>query len=172
MDSIAIKHNDQIIDLQTAAVRGITGEAVVYDNSAEALEVLRHSCAHLMAQAIKALYTDAKFFVGPVVKEGFYYDFKVNETIGEEDLKSIEKKMLDIAKSKVVIERYEITKDEARIKFANDHLKQTVMDRIPDDVISIPCYYNRVEYFVAGTEPTGGRCAPIPTPSITPTPTP
>ena len=137
MDSIAIKHNDQIIDLQTAAVRGITGEAVVYDNSAEALEVLRHSCAHLMAQAIKALYTDAKFFVGPVVKEGFYYDFKVNETIGEEDLKSIEKKMLDIAKSKVVIERYEITKDEARIKFANDHLKQTVMDRIPDDVISI-----------------------------------
>jgi len=137
MDSIAIKHNDQIIDLQTAAVRGITGDAIVYDNSAEALEVLRHSCAHLMAQAIKALYTEAKFFVGPVVKEGFYYDFKVNETIGEEDLKSIEKKMLEIAKSKVVIERYEITKDEARIKFANDHLKQTVMDRIPDDVISI-----------------------------------
>jgi len=137
MDSIAIKHNDQIIDLQTAAVRGITGDAIVYDNSAEALEVLRHSCAHLMAQAIKALYTDAKFFVGPVVKEGFYYDFKVNETIGEEDLKAIEKKMLDIAKSKVVIERYEITKDEARLKFANDHLKQTVMDRIPDDVVSI-----------------------------------
>ncbi len=137
MDSIAIKHNDQIIDLQTAAVRGITGDAIVYDNSAEALEVIRHSCAHLMAQAIKALYTDAKFFVGPVVKEGFYYDFKVNETIGEEDLKAIEKKMLDIAKSKVVIERYEITKDEARLKFANDHLKQTVMDRIPDDVVSI-----------------------------------
>jgi len=137
MDSIAIKHNDQIIDLQTAAVRAITGEPIVYDNSADSLEVIRHSCAHLMAQAIKALYTDAKFFVGPVVKEGFYYDFKVNETIGEEDLKSIEKKMLDIAKSKVAIERYEITKDEARIKFANDHLKQTVMDRIPDDVISI-----------------------------------
>ncbi|MDO9206718.1 MAG: threonine--tRNA ligase [Sulfuricurvum sp.] len=137
MDSIAIKHNDQIIDLQTAAAHGITGDAIVYDNSADALEVLRHSCAHLMAQAIKALYTDAKFFVGPVVKEGFYYDFKVNETISEEDLKTIEKKMLDIAKSKVAIERYEITKDEARIKFANDHLKQTVMDRIPDDVISI-----------------------------------
>jgi threonyl-tRNA synthetase len=137
MDSIAIKHNDQIIDLQTAAAHGITGDAIVYDNSADALEVLRHSCAHLMAQAIKALYTDAKFFVGPVVKEGFYYDFKVNETISEEDLKTIEKKMLDIAKSKAVIERYEITKDEARVKFANDHLKQTVMDRIPDDVISI-----------------------------------
>ena len=137
MDSIAIKHNDQIIDLQTAVAQGISGEKIVYDNSPDALEVIRHSCAHLMAQAIKSLYTDAKFFVGPVVKEGFYYDFKVNETISEEDLKTIEKKMLDIAKSKVVIERYEITKDEARLKFANDHLKQTVMDRIPDDVISI-----------------------------------
>jgi len=137
MDVIAIKHNDQIIDLQTALSLGITGTEIELDNSADALEVLRHSCAHLMAQAIKALYTDAKFFVGPVVKEGFYYDFKVNETISEEDLKTIEKKMLDIAKSKVVIERYEITKDEARLKFANDHLKQTVMDRIPDDVISI-----------------------------------
>ncbi len=137
MDSIAIKYNDQVIDLQTAAARGISGEAIVYDNSAEALEVIRHSCAHLMAEAIKSLYTDAKFFVGPVVKEGFYYDFKVNETISEEDLKTIEKKMLDIAKSKAVIERYEITKDEARLKFANDPLKQMVMDRIPDEVISI-----------------------------------
>ncbi|MFH0709833.1 MAG: threonine--tRNA ligase [Pseudomonadota bacterium] len=137
MDVIAIKHNDQIVDLQTAHSLGITGTEIELDNSADALEVLRHSCAHLMAQAIKALYTDAKFFVGPVVKEGFYYDFKVNETISEEDLKTIEKKMLDIAKSKAVIERYEISKDEARIKFANDHLKQTVMDRIPDDVISI-----------------------------------
>ncbi len=137
MDSIAIKYNDQIIDLQTAQALGVTGTKIVLDNSADALEVLRHSCAHLMAQAIKSLYTDAKFFVGPVVKEGFYYDFKVNETISEEDLKTIEKKMLDIAKTKAPIERYEITKEEARVKFANDHLKQTVMDRIPDDVISI-----------------------------------
>ncbi len=137
MDVIAIKHNDQIVDLQTALSLGITGTQIELDNSADALAVLRHSCAHLMAQAIKALYTDAKFFVGPVVKEGFYYDFKVNETISEEDLKTIEKKMLDIAKSKAVIERYEITKDEARVKFANDPLKQMVMNRIPDDVISI-----------------------------------
>ena len=137
MDIIAIKHNDQIIDLQTAGALGISGEEIVYDNSPESLEVLRHSCAHLMAEAIKALYTDAKFFVGPMVKEGFYYDFKVNETIGEEDLKTIEKKMLDIAKGKEKIERYEITKDEARAKFANDHLKQAVMDRIPSETVTI-----------------------------------
>ncbi|MDD2837852.1 MAG: threonine--tRNA ligase [Sulfuricurvum sp.] len=137
MDIIAYKHDNQIIDLQTAGALGITGEEIVYDNSPESLEVIRHSCAHLMAEAIKALYTDAKFFVGPTVKEGFYYDFKVNETIGEEDLKTIEKKMLEIAKSKETIERYEITKDEARTKFANDHLKQAVMERIPSDTVSI-----------------------------------
>jgi threonyl-tRNA synthetase len=137
MDIIARKHNDQIIDLQTADAQGIEGEAIVYDNSPDALEVIRHSCAHLMAQAIKALYTDAKFFVGPTVKEGFYYDFKVNETIGEEDLKTIEKKMLEIAKGKITIERYEITKEEARAKFSNDHLKQAVMNRIPSDTVTI-----------------------------------
>ena len=137
MDIIALKHDDQIIDLQTAEALGITGEEIVYDNSPDSLEVLRHSCAHLMAEAIKALYTDAKFFVGPTVKEGFYYDFKVNETLNEEDLKTIEKKMLDIAKGKEKITRYEITKEEARVKFANDHLKQAVMDRIPSETVTI-----------------------------------
>ncbi len=137
MDIIAIKHNDQIFDLQTAQSLGITGEEIAFDNSPDALEIIRHSCAHLLAEAIKSLYTDAKFFVGPVVKEGFYYDFKVNESLSEEDLKTIEKKMLDIAKTKEKIERYEITKEEARGKFANDHLKQAVMDRIPSNTISI-----------------------------------
>ncbi|MBN2871083.1 MAG: threonine--tRNA ligase, partial [Campylobacterales bacterium] len=137
MDIIAVKFNDQIVDLQTAQALGISGEEIVYGNSPEALEVIRHSCAHLMAEAIKALYTDAKFFVGPVVKEGFYYDFKVNEHLSEEDLKTIEKKMLEIAKAKEVITRYEITKDEARAKFAGDHLKQAVMDRIPSETVSI-----------------------------------
>lgn len=137
MDIIAIKHDDQIIDLQTAGALGISGEEIAYDNSPESLEVIRHSCAHLMAEAIKKLYPEAKFFVGPVVKEGFYYDFKVNAHIGEEDLKTIEKTMQEIVKKKEVITRYEITKDEARAKFAEDHLKQAVMDRIPSDTVSI-----------------------------------
>jgi threonyl-tRNA synthetase len=137
MDIIAYKHNDQIIDLQTAKAMGISGEEIVYDNSAESLEVIRHSCAHLMAEAIKKLYPEAKFFVGPVVKEGFYYDFKVDAHIGEEDLKTIEKTMQEIVKKKETIERYEITIDEARAKFAGDHLKQSVMDRIPSSIVSI-----------------------------------
>jgi threonyl-tRNA synthetase len=137
MDAIAIKHNDEIVDLQTAEAQGISGEEIAYDNSDEALEVIRHSTAHLMAQAIKSLYPDAKFYVGPVVKEGFYYDFKINEEIGEKDLKTIEKKMLELAKKKNVIERYEISMEEAKAKFADDHLKLAVMQNIPGDIVSI-----------------------------------
>ena len=137
MNAIAIKHNDEIIDLQTAKEQGFEGEQIHLDNSPEALGVLRHSTAHLMAQAIKSLYPDAKFFVGPVVKEGFYYDFKTEAEIGEGDLKKIEKEMLNLAKKKYEIEKYEISMEEAKEKFKNDHLKLAVMTRIPSDRVSI-----------------------------------
>ena len=137
MDAIAIKHNDEIIDLQTADVLGIEGEPIELNNSSDSLEVLRHSAAHLMAQAIKSLYTNAKFFVGPVVKEGFYYDFKVDEEIGSGDLKKIEKQMINLAKKKFEIERYEISMEEAKLKFGNDELKLDVLNRIPDTKVSI-----------------------------------
>ncbi|MBS4067148.1 MAG: threonine--tRNA ligase [Sulfurimonas sp.] len=137
MNAIAIKHNGEIIDLQTAKESGFEGEQILLDNSEESLSVLRHSTAHLMAQAIKSLYSDAKFFVGPNVKEGFYYDFKTSHEIGEADLKEIEKEMLSIAKKKYPIEKYEITMDEAKEKFKDDHLKLFVMQRIPSDTVSI-----------------------------------
>ena len=137
MNAIAIKHNDQIIDLQTAEQLGFEGEQIHLDNSEDSLEVLRHSTAHLMAQAIKSLYPDAKFYVGPTVKEGFYYDFKTQTEIGEGDLKKIEKQMLSFAKKKYPIEKYEISMDEAKVKFADDHLKLAVMERIPDETVSI-----------------------------------
>ncbi|MBL0708733.1 MAG: threonine--tRNA ligase [Sulfurimonas sp.] len=137
MNAIAIKHNDEIIDLQTAEELGFEGEQIHLDNSEDSLEVLRHSTAHLMAQAIKSLYPDAKFFVGPTVKEGFYYDFKTDSEIGEGDLKKIEKQMLSFAKKKYKIEKYFISMSEAKEKFKDDHLKLAVMQRIPDDIVSI-----------------------------------
>ncbi|MDY0116366.1 MAG: threonine--tRNA ligase [Sulfurimonadaceae bacterium] len=137
MNVIAIQHNGEIIDLQTAQEQGLEGEQILLDNSSQALEVLRHSTAHLMAQAIKSLYPEAKFFVGPVVKEGFYYDFKTEATIGEADLKTIEKEMLNIAKKKYPIEKYSISMDEAKEKFKDDHLKLAVMTRIKDNMVSI-----------------------------------
>ena len=137
MNEIAIKKDGEIIDTQTAKERGFEGEQILLDDSPESLEVLRHSTAHLMAQAIKSLYPDAEFYVGPVVKEGFYYDFKTSAEIGEADLKKIEKQMLSFAKKKYPIEKYEISMDEAKEKFKDDHLKLEVMKRIPSDTVSI-----------------------------------
>ncbi|HIP51747.1 MAG TPA: threonine--tRNA ligase, partial [Campylobacterales bacterium] len=125
-----------IIDTQSAG-ENPTATALEYDNSEASLEIIRHSTAHLMAQAITELYSNAKFFVGPNVDEGFYYDFRVDEKIGEEDLKKIEKHMKSLIKKKYKIEKYEITKAEALEKFAADDLKQEVLKRIPDGTISV-----------------------------------
>ncbi|MDQ1326154.1 MAG: threonyl-tRNA synthetase [Campylobacterota bacterium] len=131
-----IDGHGNIIDTQTAQDPcGVT--PIEFDNSQKALEIIRHSTAHLMAQAITELYPNSQFFVGPVVDEGFYYDFRVDEKIGEEDLKTIEKKMKELIKKKYIIEKYEISKEEALKKFANDDLKLAVLSRIPDNVVSI-----------------------------------
>ena len=137
MEPIGVLNDGQIYDLQTAEALNIQGDVIKADNSAESLEILRHSCAHMMAQAIKELYPDAKFFVGPVVTEGFYYDFKVDAKISDEDLPAIEKKMKEIANRKLKIERYETTRDEILAKFADDELKQAVLQNITDDTLTM-----------------------------------
>ncbi|PAF42106.1 threonine--tRNA ligase [Helicobacter sp. 11S02596-1] len=134
---IGIKHNDEIFDTQTAKSQGIWGEEIYFDNSNEALQIIRHSCAHLMAQAIKEIYSDAKFFVGPVVDEGFYYDFKTTAKIGEEDLVVIEKKMKEIAKRGLPINKCVMSREEAMKKFASDELKQAVMAKIAGDSFGV-----------------------------------
>ncbi|HBK2098160.1 TPA: threonine--tRNA ligase [Campylobacter jejuni] len=132
---IAYLDNETIIDSQS--VKNTNLKEIYFDNSKESLEVIRHSCAHLMAQAIKNLYPEAKFFVGPVIEDGFYYDFRVESKIGEEDLVKIEKKMKELAEANIEISKYEITKNEALAKFQNDDLKQEVLLRIPDGAVSI-----------------------------------
>ncbi len=137
MKPIGIKYQNEIYDLQTAQLLGIGGEEILFDNSPDSLHIIRHSCAHLLAQAIKSLYPEAQFFVGPVVQEGFYYDFRVESKIGEEDLAIIEKKMKEIAKNGSDIERYTLSREEAIAKFAKDDLKQAVISRIPEGDLSI-----------------------------------
>lgn len=128
---IGIKANSAIYDTQSAEELGISGEPIYFDNSEDALSIMRHTCAHLMAEALKALYPEAQFFVGPVVEEGFYYDFRVNHKISEEDLSKIEAKMKEIAKKGEKITKYYLTREEAIQKFQNDDLKQAVISRIP-----------------------------------------
>lgn len=136
-DIIGIKHQDVIYDLQTAQSMGIAGEEILFDNSPDSLQIIRHSCAHLLAQAIKELYPEAQFFVGPVVQEGFYYDFRVDSKIGDEELKKIEERMKELAKKGAEIIKYTLPRAEAIAKFAKDDLKQAVISRIPDSSLSI-----------------------------------
>ena len=134
---IGIKVGSEIFDTQSASEQGIVGQEIVFDNSADSLSIIRHSCAHLMAQAIKELYSDAKFFVGPVVDEGFYYDFKTSQKIGEEDLGLIEKRMKEIAKKKLPIIKTTMSRAEAMEKFRDDELKQAVMSKIEGDSFGV-----------------------------------
>ena len=134
---IGIKTEKNIYDLITAKEQGISGEEIVFDNSPESLEIIRHSCAHLMAQAIKSLYPEAQFFVGPVVDEGFYYDFKVNAKIGEEDLPRIESAMRKIAQNAYPITKITLPRAEVETGFKGDELKVAVMSRIQSDTLSI-----------------------------------
>ena len=137
---IAYKCGDKVIDLQTMQElnTGIGNcEEIYFDNSSLALQIIRHSCAHLMAQAIRNLYTNAKFFVGPVVDDGFYYDFKVDEKITIEDLEKIEDEMIRLSKQSYSITKEYILKKEALNKFSKDELKLAVIGNIKDDNLSI-----------------------------------
>jgi len=139
LDYIGINKDGQIYDLQTAEALNIEAseaEQIKADSSSEALSILRHSTAHLMAQAIKELYPEAQFFVGPVVDEGFYYDFKLNTQLNDEDLKPIEKKMKELAGKKLPITRSEISRSDFSKQFENDPLKQMVLENITDETLT------------------------------------
>ena len=104
------------------------------------LNVLNHSCAHLLAQAVKHLYPNAKFWVGPVISEGFYYDIDLDDyTLTAEDLDKIAKEMKKLAKDGKRIYREEISKKEALEKFKDDPYKVDIINELPDGEI-ISCY--------------------------------
>ena len=105
------------------------------------LNRLNHSCAHLMAQAVKHLYPEAKFWVGPVIEEGFYYDIDLGDkVITEEDLPKIEKEMKKLSKDGKRIVRHEITKEEALNMFKDDPYKVDLISRMDEDNTVISCY--------------------------------
>ena len=105
------------------------------------LSVMNHSCAHLLAQAVKHLYPEAKFWVGPVIEEGFYYDIDLGgKTLNEEDLPVIEKEMKKLAKDGKRIVRHEISKKEALDMFKDDPYKVDLISRMDEDEQVISCY--------------------------------
>ncbi|MED1821109.1 threonine--tRNA ligase [Bacillus subtilis] len=144
--SLAGKLNGKEIDLRTPINEDGTVE-IITEGSEEGLQIMRHSTAHLLAQAIKRIYKDVKFGVGPVIENGFYYDVEMDEAITPEDLPKIEKEMKKIVNANLPIVRKEVSREEAKARFAEigDDLKLELMDAIPEgETVSI---YEQGEFF-------------------------
>ena len=113
-------------DLSFALERDSRVEAIM-GNSEEGLYILRHSCAHLLAQAVTEIYPDAKPTIGPPIEHGFYYDFLM-DPVGDDELRKIEKRMKGLVKQNLAIEREEYDNDSLREVFANNPFKLEIMD--------------------------------------------
>ncbi|WP_420976372.1 threonine--tRNA ligase [Bacillus vallismortis] len=144
--SLAGKLNGKEIDLKMPINEDGTVE-IITEGSEEGLQIMRHSTAHLLAQAIKRIYRDVKFGVGPVIENGFYYDVEMEEAITPEDLPKIEKEMKKIVNANLPIVRKEVSREEAKARFAEigDDLKLELLDAIPEgETVSI---YEQGEFF-------------------------
>jgi len=132
---VAMELDDNLVDLKAtidhdAKIRLITSK------DPEALEILRHSSAHVMAQAILRLYKNAKLTIGPVVEDGFYYDIDM-PPVSEEDFPTIEAEIQKIIKAKLPLRRREVTKAEALEFYRNEPYKLEMIQELPDGTISV-----------------------------------
>lgn len=130
--AVAGKFNGQLVDL-TRPLEQDGAIEIITPGSEEALEVLRHSTAHLMAQALKRLYGDVKFGVGPVIEGGFYYDFDMDDKVSSDDFDKIEKTMKQIVNENHKIVREVVSKEKAKDFFKDDPYKVELIDAIPED---------------------------------------
>ncbi|MCM3619403.1 threonine--tRNA ligase [Sutcliffiella horikoshii] len=144
--AIAGKLNGELIDLRSPI--NIDGEiSIIMQDSDEALGIMRHSTAHLMAQAIKRLYGNVKLGIGPVIENGFYYDIDMEESLTPEDLQKIEKEMKKIVSENLDVVRVEVSREEAlrRYEELDDELKLELIRELPEgETISI---YEQGEFF-------------------------
>ena len=142
-DAVVAKLNSELIDLDAPLNRGGDFEVVTKD-SVEGLEVLRHSTAHAMAQAVVELYPGSKLTIGPPIENGFYYDIEVNGRITDEDLPRIEEKMREVVGRDLPIKREEISKAEAEELYKNNPYKWEIVCDLEDGDITI---YRQGEFF-------------------------
>ncbi len=137
-DVVAARVDGKIVDLSRPLEHDAAVEPILAD-SPEGLEVLRHSTAHLMAMAVQALYPGTQVTIGPVIEDGFYYDFAPATPFTVEDLPKIEAKMRELAKANLRIERSETPRAEAIEKFRamGENYKVEILRDLPDDIVSI-----------------------------------
>src|SRR5690625_3932752 len=144
--ALAIKLDEEFVDLTRPLEQGGKIEIITYQSD-EGINIMRHSTAHLLAQAVKRLYKDVQFGVGPVIDEGFYYDMDLAHSITTEDLPKIEKEMQRIIDANLPIERMEVSRNEAIEMFREigDDLKIELIADIPEgEKITI---YKQGEFF-------------------------
>ncbi|NLY54930.1 MAG: threonine--tRNA ligase [Firmicutes bacterium] len=136
--AVAGRINDQLVDLSTEVKAG-DRVAIVTVDSAEGLEILRHSTAHVMAQAVKRLYPEAKLAIGPAIENGFYYDFDLPEPLSVEQLAAIEAEMERIVREDLPFRRMVLSKEEADRFFAErgEEYKRELVREIPDETVSL-----------------------------------
>ena len=135
---IAFRLDGELLDLHSPLTRG--GEvSPVFTDDPEALTILRHTAAHVLAQAVKELFPEAKLGIGPATEEGFYYDFDAPRPFTEEDLKAIEKKMKEVVKRRYPLEREEVPREEAEKFFRErgEDYKLELIREIPDEKVSL-----------------------------------
>ncbi|KGA83924.1 threonine--tRNA ligase [Lysinibacillus fusiformis] len=142
--AVAGSVNGTIVDLTRPIMED--AQITLYDaSSKEGIEVIRHSTAHLLAQAVKRLYPHAQFGVGPVIENGFYYDIDIADTLTPSDLQQIEKTMKQIVRENVQIKRREVSRNEAKELFTHDALKLELLESIPaDETVTI---YEQGEFY-------------------------
>ena len=135
--AVAAKVNGELVDLSTTLDRDIEF-SVVTGETDEGQEVLRHSTSHVMAAAVQKLYPDAKFAIGPSIKDGFYYDFDLPQTISEDDLPKIEAEMKRIVREDLPFERKVLSRSEAieAMKTRGECYKLELIEDIEDERIS------------------------------------
>ena len=121
-DVVVLRVNGQLKDLDTPVAEGDEVEGVTID-SPDGLDVLRHSAAHVLAQAVQQVNPDAKLGIGPPIRDGFYYDFDVETPFTPDDLKALDKAMARIVKDGQTFKRRVVTEDEARAELANEPFK-------------------------------------------------
>ena len=137
---IGFKYKDKLIDWHSSFNTSLEGELEpIYSSDKEALYLLRHTAAHVLAQAVKELFPEAKLGIGPATEEGFYYDIYYERPFNEEDLKKIEKKIKEIIKKRLPLERKELSKDEAKelFKKLGEDFKLELIEEIPEEKVSI-----------------------------------
>src|SRR3970040_1474014 len=135
---IAAKLDGAPVDLNRALSRDCSLDWISM-NSPEGVDILRHSTAHLMAQAVQSLFPGTQVTIGPTIEDGFYYDFKREKPFSPEELEKIEKRMQELAQAKLKITREEMARGEAIEMFRKrgEDYKVEIMEGIPEDTVSL-----------------------------------